>query len=86
MSNVPNKAPAPSRSHIHSQDVPRSNLKAASNDDKASQNADIVIAVMGVTGAGKSTFITTVTERKDIPVGPNLYSGKFFHESMNSRS
>jgi hypothetical protein len=65
-------------------------LKAASNDDKASQNADIIIAVMGVTGAGKSTFITTVTERKDIPVGPNLYSEtsevneyRFSHGSTN---
>lgn len=54
MSNVPNEAPAPSRSHIHSHAVPRSPLKAASNDDKASQNADIVIAVMGVTGAGRA--------------------------------
>jgi ABC-type branched-subunit amino acid transport system ATPase component len=52
---------------------------------KVSQNADIVIAVMGVTGAGKSSFVATVTGQKDIRVGHDLYSGKSFHESMNVR-
>jgi putative ribosome biogenesis GTPase RsgA len=52
----------------------------------ASQNADIVIAIMGVTGVGKSTFIASVTGRKDVQVGHDLYSGKFFHEYVNARS
>jgi ABC-type hemin transport system ATPase subunit len=86
MSNVPNEAPAPSRSHKLSRAGPRAPLKAVSNDERAPQNADIVIAVMGVTGAGKSTFIASVTGRKDIQIGHNLYSGKFFHESMNAWS
>src|SRR3954449_638696 len=88
-SNAPNEASASSRSHILSYALSfvfRPFLKAASNDEKVSQNADIVIAVMGVTGAGKSSFIATVTRRKDIQVGHDLYSGKFFHESMNARS
>jgi ribosome biogenesis GTPase A len=37
---------------------------------------DVVIAVMGVTGAGKSSFIATVTGRKDIQVGHDLNSGR----------
>lgn len=88
-SNAPNEASASSRSHIVSHALSfvfRLSLKAASNDEKVSQNADIVIAVMGVTGAGKSSFIAAVTGRKDIRVGHDLYSGKFFHESMNARS
>lgn len=36
-------------------------------------NEDIYIAVMGVTGAGKSTFISHCTEA-EVPVGHNLES------------
>ena len=36
---------------------------------------DVVIAVMGVTGAGKSTFIKTVSGRNDVVVGDSLFSG-----------
>jgi hypothetical protein len=36
---------------------------------------DVVIAVMGVTGAGKSTFIKTVSRRNDVVVGDSLSSG-----------
>lgn len=40
------------------------------------ESADaIVIAVLGVTGSGKSTFIKTVTGRKDVIVGNKLTSG-----------
>jgi predicted GTPase len=35
----------------------------------------VVIAVMGVTGVGKSTFIRTVSERDDVIVGDSLSSG-----------
>ena len=36
------------------------------------------ILVMGITGAGKSTFISTVTENADIPIGTaaDLEGGK----------
>jgi putative ribosome biogenesis GTPase RsgA len=36
----------------------------------------VVIAVMGVTGVGKSTLIRTITGRDDIVVGHDLTSGK----------
>lgn len=41
---------------------------------QSSLEQDIVIAVMGVTGAGKSTFIKTVSGRNDVVVGDNLSS------------
>lgn len=34
-----------------------------------------MIAVVGVTGIGKSRFIRRVTERKDVKVGAGLFSG-----------
>jgi putative ribosome biogenesis GTPase RsgA len=37
-------------------------------------NNDVVVAVMGVTGVGKSTFIKTITGRDDIAVGHSLIS------------
>lgn len=40
------------------------------------QSSDVVIAVMGMTGAGKSTFIKSVTGREDIRVGHGLSSGQ----------
>ena len=36
----------------------------------------VILAVMGVTGAGKSTFIKNVTGRDDVIVGDDLESGK----------
>jgi putative ribosome biogenesis GTPase RsgA len=50
----------------------RANQAHSSSD---AQNADIVIAVIGMTGAGKSSFIASVTGREDIQVGHDLYSG-----------
>jgi ABC-type transport system involved in cytochrome bd biosynthesis fused ATPase/permease subunit len=41
----------------------------------ASQPGDVVIAVMGMTGVGKSSFIQRVTGRKDIRIGHSLSSG-----------
>ncbi len=64
----------------------RANRPQSSNGEIVSQNADIVIAVMGVTGAGKSSFIASVTGRIDVQIGHDLYSGKFFHEYINARS
>lgn len=39
------------------------------------EDEDIVIAVMGVTGVGKSTFIKTVSGRNDVIAGESLSSG-----------
>ncbi|RFU33052.1 hypothetical protein B7463_g3282, partial [Scytalidium lignicola] len=51
---------------------------------------NIVIAVVGVTGSGKSTFIRTVSGRNDVIVGNNLTSEtsevrayEFSHKNMN---
>jgi hypothetical protein len=40
------------------------------------QMQDIVIAVMGGTGVGKSSFIAAATGQ-DVTIGHNLYSRKF---------
>jgi len=39
-------------------------------------SSDVVIAVMGVTGCGKSSFIKKVTGSSDVKVGGSLTSGK----------
>ncbi|KAH6712677.1 P-loop containing nucleoside triphosphate hydrolase protein [Leptodontidium sp. MPI-SDFR-AT-0119] len=44
------------------------------SDAEGEQEDSIVIAVMGVTGAGKSTFIKTVSGRNDVVVGDSLCS------------
>jgi len=36
----------------------------------------IVVVVMGITGAGKSRFIKTLSRREDIEIGDSLESGK----------
>ena len=42
---------------------------------------DVVVAVMGVTGTGKSTFIRLVTGNDKIKVGERLQSGEFLCSS-----
>jgi ABC-type lipoprotein export system ATPase subunit len=49
-----------------------------------SRKKEVVIAVMGVTGAGKSTFIQTVSGRKDVIVGDTLTSGMFNCRNSNN--
>ena len=44
-----------------------------------SSQAVVRIAVMGVTGSGKSTLIRTVTGCEDIVIGKRMKSGK--HDS-----
>lgn len=39
------------------------------------QEEEVVVAVMGVTGSGKSTFIRTMTEKDHVHVGHGLESG-----------
>lgn len=40
---------------------------------------NIYIALMGLTGSGKSSFIKRVTGRTDVHVGHSLASGKSDH-------
>lgn len=47
------------------------NHSPRSSDD----NDTVVVAVMGATGVGKSTYIRMVSGRDDVVVGNNLYSG-----------
>jgi predicted GTPase len=44
---------------------------------KRSLVQDVVVAVMGVTGAGKSSFIRRVTEDDRVEVGAGLQSSSF---------
>lgn len=53
------------------------------SDTEGEQEDSIVIAVMGVTGAGKSTFIKTVSGRNDVVVGDSLCSGKSTTHHLN---
>ena len=52
----------------------RPELTPCKNPTGAPNGEKILIAVMGVTGAGKSTFIRTVTGREDVVVGDGLQS------------
>ena len=45
----------------------------------ANQSHDVVIAVMGMTGVGKSSFIKRVTGIKNIRIGLGLESGQRSH-------
>ncbi|KAK3380779.1 P-loop containing nucleoside triphosphate hydrolase protein [Podospora didyma] len=45
-----------------------------SQPNETSAREDVVIAVMGATGSGKSTFIKLVTQRQDIKIGDTLSS------------
>lgn len=42
-------------------------------------NREIIIAVMGQTGAGKSRFIQEVTGYENVITGNSLTSGKYLH-------
>jgi ABC-type branched-subunit amino acid transport system ATPase component len=37
--------------------------------------SDIIIAVMGIPGVGKSTFIKNITGNDDLVIGHGLFSG-----------
>ncbi|KAG9856311.1 hypothetical protein KCU98_g1485, partial [Aureobasidium melanogenum] len=60
------------------------NGKVSASDNRA-QNHDIVIALMGVTGSGKSTFIKRVTGREDIQIGHQLTSSLSLYNDNASR-
>lgn len=38
------------------------------------QHSDVLIAVIGVTGAGKTTFVNKATGREDLEIGYSLSS------------
>jgi len=46
---------------------------SSSHDDN---EVDVVIAVMGMTGSGKSSFIQRVSQKQSTAVGHGLESGK----------
>jgi ABC-type molybdenum transport system ATPase subunit/photorepair protein PhrA len=54
----------------------RATLKPAKwgTSSGATSSDNVAIAVMGVTGAGKSTLIKTITQRQDIGIGSGLHS------------
>ena len=43
------------------------------------QTEDVIIAFMGITGSGKSSFIKALTGRTDIVVGDGLESSAYLH-------
>jgi 50S ribosomal subunit-associated GTPase HflX len=45
--------------------------------------AEIVVAIMGLTGAGKSSFIQTVTGNRNVRIGHELNSGVFLRILLN---
>lgn len=49
-----------------------------------SNDSSVVIAVMGMTGVGKSSFIRSVSGRKDVVVGHTLSSGLRTHSAWLS--
>jgi ribosome biogenesis GTPase A len=53
-------------------DVRRTNRNRISKS-----KAEVVVAIMGLTGAGKSSFIQTVTGNRDVGIGHGLNSGMF---------
>jgi hypothetical protein len=53
-------------------DVRRTNRNRISKS-----RAEVVVAIMGLTGAGKSSFIQTVTGNRDVGIGHGLNSGTF---------
>jgi len=48
---------------------------------RRSITSEIVVAVMGVTGSGKSSFIRRVSEIDEVVVGSGLQSGKNTHNA-----
>ena len=53
--------------------------------DAATDPDEVIIAVMGVTGAGKSSFIRTVTGDSSVIVGDSLSSGTLIQRPVCAR-
>lgn len=49
--------------------------KTSIANQQEAKEEDIIVAVLGVTGAGKSSFIATLTGRSEVKVGHDLESG-----------
>ena len=64
-----NRPPNGAEAGVHSR------WQAITGHSSQSKEQDVVIAIMGATGSGKSTFIKTVSGRNDVVVGNNLSSG-----------
>jgi hypothetical protein len=71
----------------HSQSLRRSiSARASEVPHYPISTEEIRIAVMGMTGSGKSTFIKRVTGREDIQVGHSLNSGQVFFPFRSSHA
>jgi ABC-type lipoprotein export system ATPase subunit len=58
-------------------------IEALANKLRLQSKDDIIIAIMGVTGAGKSTFISLLSDEK-IEIGHGLQSCEFLRYSGHS--
>jgi GTPase len=57
-------------------ETPENVLGSVNRSPGFSDDTSVVVAVMGATGAGKSTFIKMVSGRDDVVVGNTLSSGR----------
>jgi hypothetical protein len=55
----------------------RDDTRRTNRERNRKPSAEVVVAIMGLTGAGKSSFIQTVTEYTDVGIGHGLDSGTF---------
>lgn len=65
--------------HLRENHHPLQDSTTVRPENRNERRPQVVIAVMGVTGSGKSTFIRNTTGRNDIFVGHGLNSGKCSH-------
>lgn len=61
--------------HVDEAVAERSSTGESTADDAPKE--EVVVAVMGVTGSGKSTFIRTMTGNLNVHVGHGLESGTY---------
>jgi ABC-type transport system involved in cytochrome bd biosynthesis fused ATPase/permease subunit len=58
---------------------PETETETETETEEATKEEEMVIAVMGMTGSGKSTFIQMMTGNQNIYVGHTLQSGILIH-------
>ena len=54
--------------------------------EKRNFSREVIVAVMGVTGAGKSSFIRRLAANDDVQVGHSLQSSKTERDSPGNQS
>jgi predicted GTPase len=55
----------------------KDDVRRTNRNRNSKSRAEVVVAIMGLTGAGKSSFIQTVTGNRDVGIGHGLNSGTF---------